>query len=238
MWYNNKIKLFTPESCLIYCSLTIAQKIITKTQRVRLNNALTEDTKQLGINYDSFRKIFIKQVEDPNNNDESEAKNFEYRKLNLQRTVRLEKTFTPSEELISEINKIDLPQTWMVITETWCGDSAQNLPIIAKAVSLNDKINLRIVLRDENLEIMDNYLTNGSRSIPKLVAFDGNDNELFQWGPRPAYAQNLMLKMKNDGIPKDEMNKELHLWYAKNRGREVEVELVALLKKINKENAI
>lgn len=191
-----------------------------------MNNALTEDTKQLGINYDSFRKIFIKQVEDPNNNDENEAKYFEYRKLNLQRTVRLEKTFTPSEELISEINKINIPQTWMVITETWCGDSAQNLPIIAKAASLNDKINLRIVFRDENLEIMDSYLTNGSRSIPKLVALDKNDDELFQWGPRPAYAQNLMTKMKSDGIPKDEMNKELHSWYSKDRGKEVERELV------------
>ncbi len=197
-----------------------------------MNNTLTEDTKQLGINYDSFRKIFIKQVENPNNNDENEMKYFEYRKLNLQRTIRLEKTFTPSEELISEINKIKIHQTWMVITETWCGDSAQNLPIIAKAASLNDKINLRIVFRDENLEIMDNYLTNGSRSIPKLVAFDENDNELFQWGPRPVYAQNLMTKMKSDGILKDEMNKELHSWYSKDRGKEVEMELVEKIKGI------
>lgn len=199
-----------------------------------MNNALTENKKKIGIDYDSFRKIFIKQVEVPNTLDENEMKYFKYRKLNLQRTFRLEKTFTPSEELINEINKIDKPQTWMLITETWCGDSAQNLPIIAKAASLNDKINLRIVLRDENLEIMDRYLTNGSRSIPKLVAFDENDDELFQWGPRPAYAQNFMMKMKIDGIPKSEMNKELHLWYAKNRGEEVEKELVELLESVLK----
>lgn len=199
-----------------------------------MNNALTENKKKIGIDYDSFRKIFIKQVEVPNTLDENEMKYFKYRKLNLQRTFRLEKTFTPSEELINEINKIDKPQTLMLITETWCGDSAQNLPIIAKAASLNDKINLRIVLRDENLEIMDRYLTNGSRSIPKLVAFDENDDELFQWGPRPAYAQNFMMKMKIDGIPKSEMNKELHLWYAKNRGEEVEKELVELLESVLK----
>lgn len=199
-----------------------------------MNNALTENKKKIGIDYDSFRKIFIKQVEVPNTLDENEMKYFKYRKLNLQRTFRLEKTFTPSEELINEINKIDKPQTWMLITETWCSDSAQNLPIIAKAASLNDKINLRIVLRDENLEIMDRYLTNGSRSIPKLVAFDENDDELFQWGPRPAYAQNFMMKMKIDGIPKSEMNKELHLWYAKNRGEEVEKELVELLESVLK----
>jgi len=124
----------------------------------------------------------------------------------------------------------------MIITETWCGDSAQSIPILAKAASLNDKINLRIVLRDENLNIMDSYLTNGSRSIPKLVAFDENDNELFQWGPRPQQAQNLMLKMKNDGAPKDEMNKQLHLWYAKDRGNEIEKELIELLKNIKNTN--
>jgi hypothetical protein len=195
-----------------------------------LSSLLTEDKKEIGMGYDSFRNIFVQQVENPNTLDENELKYFEYRKLNLQRTNRLEKTFIPSEELINEINKLDRPQTWMVITESWCGDSAQILPIIAKAALLNHKINLRIVLRDENLDIMDRYLTNGSRSIPKLVAFDENDNELFQLGPRPAYAQNLMSKMKSDEIPKNEINKELHLWYAKDRGKEVERELIELLK--------
>lgn len=199
-----------------------------------MSNIIAENKKEIGIDYNSYKTLFINQVNNQNNLDENEIKYFEYRKINLQRSSRLEKTFTLSRELINEINKIKAPQSWMIITETWCGDSAQSIPILAKAASLNDKINLRIVLRDENLNIMDSYLTNGSRSIPKLVAFDENDNELFQWGPRPQQAQNLMLKMKNDGVPKDEMNKQLHLWYAKDRGKEIEKELIELLK--NKKN--
>ncbi|HMN48954.1 MAG TPA: thioredoxin family protein [Ignavibacteriaceae bacterium] len=201
-----------------------------------MSNIIAENKKEIGIDYNSYKTLFINQVNNQNNLDENEIKYFEYRKINLQRSSRLEKTFTLSRELINEINKIKAPQSWMIITETWCGDSAQSIPILAKAASLNDKINLRIVLRDENLNIMDSYLTNGSRSIPKLVAFDENDNELFQWGPRPQQAQNLMLKMKNDGVPKDEMNKQLHLWYAKDRGNEIEKELIELLKNIKNTN--
>lgn len=201
-----------------------------------MSNIIAENKKEIGIDYNSYKTLFTNQVNNQNNLDENEIKYFEYRKINLQRSSRLEKTFTLSRELINEINKIKAPQSWMIITETWCGDSAQSIPILAKAASLNDKINLRIVLRDENLNIMDSYLTNGSRSIPKLVAFDENDNELFQWGPRPQQAQNLMLKMKNDGVPKDEMNKQLHLWYAKDRGKEIEKELIELLKNIKNTN--
>jgi hypothetical protein len=146
-----------------------------------VSNIIAENKKEIGIDYNSYKTLFINQVNNQNNLDENEIKYFEYRKINLQRSSRLEKTFTLSRELINEINKIKAPQSWMIITETWCGDSAQSIPILAKAASLNDKINLRIVLRDENLNIMDSYLTNGSRSIPKLVAFDENDNELFHF---------------------------------------------------------
>jgi hypothetical protein len=84
----------------------------------------------------------------------------------------------------------------MVITETWYGDSAQNLPIIAKAAELNNKIDLRILLRDSNIDIIDHYLTNGqSRSIPILVAFDLDGNELFKWGPRPLTAKILVTNL-------------------------------------------
>ena len=87
-----------------------------------------------------------------------------------------------------------------MITESWCGDSAQNLPVIAKLAQLNSNIDFKIVLRDSNLEFMDLHLTNTSRAIPKLVVFDENNNELFQWGPRPVEAQNLFSRLKNDGI--------------------------------------
>jgi hypothetical protein len=78
---------------------------------------------------------------------------------------------------------------------------------------------------------MDLHLTNGSRAIPKLIVYDEKDNEFFSWGPRPDVAKNLFTKLKNAGIPKSDINKELHLWYGRNRGKEVEKELIELLKK-------
>jgi hypothetical protein len=123
---------------------------------------------------------------------------------------------------------------WMVITETWCGDSAQNLPIIAKTAELNDKIDLRILLRDSNSDIIDHYLTDGqSRSIPILVAFDLYGNELFKWGPRPDTAKTLVTNLKHDGFSKEEFNQQLHLWYGRNRGKELESELLQILKKFD-----
>ena len=122
-------------------------------------------------------------------------------------------------------------QLWMVITEPWCGDSAQNLPYIAKISGLNGNIDLRIVLRDSNPDIMDEYLTNGTRSIPKLVAFNSEGDELFTWGSRPKAAQELVLKLREEGIVKPELYEKLHLWYGRNKGRDLESEFTEILQK-------
>ena len=199
-----------------------------------MDNIALENITELGVDYNTYKETLISQVDNPDLADENEIRYFEYRKLNLQRSLRLEKYFVPSEELIRIIEEIEKPQVWMVITESWCGDSAQNIPVFVKAASLNSKIALRIIYRDQNPEIMDLYLTNGSRSIPKLAVFDENNQELFQWGPRPKGAQKLFNRLKNEGIPKSEINKELQLWYGKNRGKEVEKELVELLNAVLK----
>jgi len=129
-------------------------------------------------------------------------------------------------------SQIEVTERWFVITESWCGDSAQNLPIIAKLASLREKIDFKIVLRNSNLDFMDLYLTDGKRSIPKLIVLDENDIELFRWGPRPVEAQNLFTKLKNEGVEKSVINKQLHLWYARNKGKEVEKEIVELIERI------
>lgn len=190
-----------------------------------------------GMTYDNYKKMTIKELEGSNPED-YEDKNksyFEYKKINFVRSNRLEKHFLPSQELITAVKMINKPQLWMVITETWCGDSAQNLPIISIIASLNSNIDLRIILRDSNLDIIDNYLTNGvSRSIPILVAFDAEGNEIFRWGRRPKFAMHLVKKLKEEGIVKEEYNKNLHLWYGRNKGKELDEELSAILqKKIN-----
>ncbi len=189
-----------------------------------------------GMTYEEFKKKSAEEIEtiEPEKLEGIDKKYYEYRKLNLQRSKRLDKQFQPSEEMIEAVKRIDEPQLWMAITETWCGDSAQNLPIVAKAAELNDRIDLRILLRDSNTDIIDHYLTDGqSRSIPILVAFDLDGNELFNWGPRPDTAKTLFTNLKSDGFSKEEFNQQLHLWYGRNRGKELEGELVRLLMKFN-----
>ena len=185
-----------------------------------------------GMTYKEFMESSVKKVEETGEEklDESEKKLFGYSKLNLHRINRIEKTYKVSEQICENIMKIKEPQIWMVLTEDWCGDSAQNLPYIAKIADCNDYITLRILPRDKNLDIMDQYLTGGkSRSIPKLVAFDKDGNELFQWGPRPAEAQKLVMDLKAQGMSKSEYNEKLHLWYGRNRGKNIENEFVKLL---------
>jgi glutaredoxin-related protein len=123
----------------------------------------------------------------------------------------------------------------MVITENWCGDSAQNLPYLAKISKLNNNIKLRIILRDSHPEIMDSYLTNGTRSIPKLVVFDAEGNERFSWGPRPMEVQKLFSQWKAEGIVKPELYEKLHLWYSKDKGKSIEKEILQLIQSLNLE---
>ncbi|MFA6981124.1 MAG: thioredoxin family protein [Ignavibacteriaceae bacterium] len=175
---------------------------------------------------DFVNKIETKNISDASNQLDTEAKKLhEYTKLNLQRMKRVEKTFTVSDELKQLLSTIKTKQNWVVITEGWCGDSAQNLPALAKIAIVNPLIELQIIERDENLNIMDLYLTNGTRSIPILISFDENGNEIFRWGPRPKEAQRLVTRLKSEGMEHDAFVEQLHLWYARNKGVALESEL-------------
>jgi len=184
-----------------------------------------------GLSFAQYTELAVKKVGTPlpegASSDEKDL--IEYTKLNLKRSERVEKTYTVSDELRRKLGEISSKQTWMVITEAWCGDSAQNLPYIAKMAAVNPLIDFRIVLRDENTDIMDEYLTNGTRSIPILVAFDETGNELFKWGPRPKEAADLVKNAKAAGKTKDQFIEELHLWYGRNRGKALEAEFMELI---------
>ncbi len=183
-----------------------------------------------GITFEQFFNTMKEKVEKLSSESQNLSHQDEYLKLNYQRGQRINKTYTVSPELKNLASKINGPQLWMVITEDWCGDSAQILPYLAKIVEVNPKINLKIIYRDQNLDIMDLYLTNGkSRSIPKLVAFDESGSELFQWGPRPREAQDLVNQLKAEGYSKDQFTEQLHLWYGRNRGKAIEFEFINIL---------
>tara|TARA_B100000809_G_scaffold128979_1_gene126991 strand:- start:1548 stop:2144 length:597 start_codon:yes stop_codon:yes gene_type:complete len=154
-----------------------------------------------------------------------------YSLLNDKRMKRLDKTIKISEETIEEVKKVNEPQTWLLITEGWCGDAAQNLPVINKMADLNDHIDLKLVLRDENLELMDLFLTNGGSAIPKLIILDKEINVINTWGPRPTVASNMVAayKAENGSLDAD-FKQELQVWYNKNKGKSTEKDFVNLIK--------
>lgn len=185
-----------------------------------------------GLSYQAYIERFAKLVDSSAKDANTPAADSKLLKLNLQRFNRIYRTHKLNENLATLISRIEQPQLWMIITHDKCGDSAQLIPIIARLTELNDKIDLKIIMRDSNLHIMDLYLTGKSRSVPKLVAFDVDGNELFQWGPRPVKAQEFYSGGLKDGRDKSELNQELHSWYARDKGASLEMELEEILSEL------
>ena len=153
-----------------------------------------------------------------------------YSQLNLQRMHRVEKTMQLLPEVKQQMAGVTRPQTWLVLTEGWCGDAAHSLPVIKALADLNPNIRMRLLLRDENPELMDRYLTNGiARSIPRLIAVDtATGSELFTWGPRPAALQESFYGMRSEGLPYDVIKEELQRWYNGDKTATIQRELAAL----------
>jgi len=115
-----------------------------------------------------------------------------YSELNETRMNRLEKTIKITDEVQEKISLLESKVTWLVIAEGWCGDAAQILPIINKMADLSENIDLKIVLRDENESLMNDFLTNGGMAIPKLIILDEENNVIGDFGPRPELARKLI----------------------------------------------
>jgi thiol-disulfide isomerase/thioredoxin len=158
-------------------------------------------------------------------------KNIAYTKLNVQRMNRLDKTVSVIPELTSLIESFNRKCIWLIIAEAWCGDCAQVIPVLSKIAEASDHIELKIVLRDENPELMNRFLTNGGRAIPKLVCIDSDTmNEICTWGPRPKHAQEMILEHKANPVKEySEIQKEIQLWYANDKGVTLQKEIMGLI---------
>lgn len=156
----------------------------------------------------------------------------DYTRLNLQRMRRLIKTTLLLDEVRETLDKLERKMVWVVLTEAWCGDAAQVVPVIAEIARYTDKIELQLLLRDEHPEVMDAYLTNGTRSIPKLICLEKDSlQELGSWGPRPATAQQMVLDAKKDpNLTKEEFIQRVHKWYADNKTLDTQQELLEKIK--------
>lgn len=167
-------------------------------------------------------------------NEQSEALTH-YSELNETRMNRLEKTVLIDIENVQKLKKLKHNYIWLVISEGWCGDAAQILPVIYKMAELSEKIDLKIVFRDENEELMDLFLTNGTKSIPKLIILYKNTLDVLgDFGPRPFGANQFMLNYKKEFGTIDEKAKaDLQLWYLHDKGISTQNEIMDLMAKID-----
>lgn len=189
-----------------------------------MSHQVIKDSLEKSMSYQEYSNLVNKltETEGTTGAEQTEAL-IGYTKLNQRRMKRWDKTVKISEEAKTFVSGLQHQMTWLVITESWCGDAAHVVPVINKLAELNDKIKLHVVLRDENLSLMDQYLTNGGRAIPKLLMIDDETGDVVNtFGPRPSEATNLVNDYKQKhGTLTPEFKEELQFWYNKNKGQNI-----------------
>ncbi len=163
-----------------------------------------------------------------------EAVSGDYRhlvKLNYQRMKRVYKTCKIGEKLMKKAENFSRPVIWLVLTDMRCGDSAQSIPVMQRIAELSTKIQLKILFRDDYPEIMDAFLTNGARSIPKLICLDKNTLCVEGiWGPRPEPLQKLVLEHKKNPVhEKEALSEMIQRKYLRDKTVTIQKELLELL---------
>jgi hypothetical protein len=193
--------------------------------------SIIQSALQNSHSYTEYRIIVSKLIsEGKSTGKEQSADLLHYSELNEVRMKRLEKTLKLDIEVEKTLQNLKSKQTWLVISEGWCGDAAQILPIIKLMSEASENIGLKIVLRDENDALMNQFLTNGAKSIPKLIILDQNSNVIYHWGPRPEGAKNLIIEYKaNHGIVDEAAKIALQKWYLDDKGISTMKEIVAIL---------
>ena len=118
---------------------------------------------------------------------------------------------------VGAFKSLPKPLNVLVIAEDWCGDASNTIPIVARLAELTPGLEMRIVRRDQHPELMDQYLTNGSRSIPIVIVLDAELREIGHWGPRPAVLQSWVMANRLT-TPKSELYPQVRKWYARDHG--------------------
>ena len=190
-----------------------------------------EEGLKKAISYTSYRKLISDLIASGKSSGQIQSEDLlNYSKLNDRRMTRLDKTIQLSQETLLGLKKIDKPITWLVLTEGWCGDAAQTLPVISKIANESDLITLKIIFRDEHEELMNQFLTNGGKSIPKLLVLNSENKVLNTWGPRPNIATKMVQDYKNKyGQLDAAFKQQLQVWYNKDKGANIQEDMLGLL---------
>ncbi len=184
-----------------------------------------------GLSYNGYIELVDKKIEEGTSTSETDdASLLEYSILNAHRMNRITKGMSKKDSrVLSGKSKMRYA---LVITEGWCGDAAQIVPVV-DAVLHQNSVEHKVVLRDKNEALMDAHLTNGARAIPVVIFLNDSFEVIAQWGPRPAEAQQIVVDWKNipegERPPKSEMSKQIQLWYAKDKQQAIILELESLL---------
>ncbi|WP_316792951.1 thioredoxin family protein [Pedobacter frigoris] len=187
-----------------------------------------------GISYAAYRDLINKLLSEGKTTgpDDSEAM-LHYTKMNVQRMSRVDKTIELQDSLIHILTGVQNKYLFLVISEGWCGDAAQIVPVFNKiATDFSEKFDLKFVLRDKNLPLIDAHLTNGGRAIPVLLILNEAGTLLDSWGPRPAVLQGLLAQWKKETTDMMEIAEKLHGWYAKDKTYTTQEELTKLFGKL------
>ena len=188
------------------------------------------------FSYEEYRaKLKSLLAEGKSSGDEQSEDLLHYSQLNETRMNRLDKTIKITAENEQFLSSLEAEYIWLVLSEGWCGDAAQTLPIINKMAQKSNKVNLKIAFRDENPELMNLFLTNGGKSIPKLIIIEKETLKVVSdWGPRPSQAIKLIVDYKAKfGIIDETAKTVLQMWYLHDKGISTQDEIVDLLKNKN-----
>jgi hypothetical protein len=194
---------------------------------------LIQNSLKKGISYSTYRTL-IKGllVEGKSTGKEQNEDLLNYSRLNDARMDRLDKTIRISESTQQALDSLDENYALLVLAEGWCGDAAQVLPVLNKIVEASTKLKLKILCRDENEDLMNAFLTNGSKAIPKVIFVNTKNEAVDSWGPRPSFATKMVQDYKEKhGLLDAEFKTNLQKWYNKNKGLNIQSDILQLLEK-------
>ena len=188
-----------------------------------------------GISYRDYREL-VEQLADERSNtgiEKTEAL-ANYTKLNDRRMRRWDKTIKISKETQQKISEFNQKMTLLIITESWCGDAAHVIPALNKMAELNPNIDVKLVLRDENLELMDMFLTKGGRAIPKVIMIDDETGAVLStYGPRPSEASSYVNRfVAKNGSLTPEFKEDLQHWYNGDKGQNIIKDVIEILSQL------
>lgn len=196
------------------------------------SRTLVEESLKKAISYEEYRRLVTNHVEKGTSSgpNQSEALS-NYTLLNNSRMKRLDKTIKIKNDIAKKFQNYKGDLTWLVLTESWCGDAAHSMPVMNKLAQLTPNIEFKVVQRHENVELMNEFLTNGKMAIPKLIVYDNNKNEVINnWGSKPSKVAEMIEDIKKiQGTLTSEFKMELQVWYNKDKGENISEDLSKLL---------